>query len=117
MIVSEECYKIFASILNEFGRERAGFTFADFIRAARGIGFGIGRGHVLTPPTRFGNQIFRVSQKSGKLDRVVSEAVQDQWKKELFKLYGWTADTFRTRCGADVWYVSYLDHMSELALM
>ncbi|KAI1783931.1 hypothetical protein LXA43DRAFT_1101951 [Ganoderma leucocontextum] len=99
MIVSPECYKVFASILNDFGQERSEFTFADFVQAAKSIGFNVLDKHEqgLIPPRRFGNQIFRLMPKNCKMDRVVSADVQDEWKKEFYRLYGWTAYTFRRR--------------------
>ncbi|KAI1791115.1 hypothetical protein LXA43DRAFT_1094931 [Ganoderma leucocontextum] len=80
MIVNEYSYKIFASILNDFGHERMRFTYAEFALAVKSIGFGAGPHGILIPPSRVGHQIFRIDQPDGvKMNKLVLPAVQEKY--------------------------------------
>ncbi|KAI1782272.1 hypothetical protein LXA43DRAFT_1104418 [Ganoderma leucocontextum] len=96
MLVAPQHHRIFASILNDFGQGRIIFTFQEFVQAARSIGFSERTFGELIPPKGFGNKLFHFMTPNGKLSRNVDRLVQDKWKVELFNLYGWTAETFRS---------------------
>ncbi|KAI1782319.1 hypothetical protein LXA43DRAFT_1068928 [Ganoderma leucocontextum] len=98
MIVAPEHYKIFASILNDFGQGRITVTYEEFFEAAKSLGFKRTRDNcALIPPRRFGRGLFQYLKECGRSNHNITPAIQDQWKLQLFQLYGWTADTFRSR--------------------
>ncbi|KAI1782802.1 hypothetical protein LXA43DRAFT_1068253 [Ganoderma leucocontextum] len=66
MIVSPGHYKVFTSILNDFGYERITFTFEDFIKAAKSIGFSQRPTLELIPPRRIGRKLFQFMKSSGR---------------------------------------------------
>ncbi|EJF55674.1 hypothetical protein BD309DRAFT_1085191 [Dichomitus squalens] len=96
MYVSESDYKVFASILGDFGEHRGPVRLEDFLKAMKSVGFGRHGAYELVPPPRIGRKLFNLAKGSGKPGKAISDHMQDGWKIELHNLYGWTAETFYT---------------------
>ncbi|KAI1783823.1 hypothetical protein LXA43DRAFT_1102083 [Ganoderma leucocontextum] len=97
IVVNDQQCQVLASILNDFGEGRVRFTFEDFVKAMTMLGFARRGKYSLIPPKRFGRKVIRLLNDDGANNCVVDPRTQDEWKLSLFRLYGWTAETFRAR--------------------
>ncbi|KAI1782663.1 hypothetical protein LXA43DRAFT_1068413 [Ganoderma leucocontextum] len=96
IIVNDEHHQVLVSVLNDGGEGRRVFTFEHLAKALKALGF-VRLGKTgLIPPRRFGRKTLLLVPDGGRMDRVVSSKNQDGLKVALNRLYGWTAETFRS---------------------